>query len=88
MCLQAWLINLILIEHKVVAMTVHNPVNIDVEANKLQILKCRCFTQIFKLTAQRSYTIITVSRCAPKITVTNSRSNQMSNIVKIAASVP
>ena len=77
MCSHAQPIKLILIEHKVVAMTVDKASDMDVAAKKLQILKRGCFTHIFNPAAQKIYTITTVPRWAPKISVTNSVSNQM-----------
>ncbi len=68
MCSHAWPIELILIEHKVVAMSVYNKSNKDVAAKRLQILKRGCFTHThththtFNLAAQKIYTVTTVSR--------------------------
>ena len=53
MCSHAWPIKLILIEHKVVAMTVDDASDMDVAAKKLQILKCGRFTHIFNPAAQK-----------------------------------
>lgn len=40
--------------HKVATMTVSTSV-LDVAAEKLQILKCECFTHLFDLAAQKIY---------------------------------
>lgn len=46
-CVQVWSIKLILIEHKVVVMTVDDALDVNIAANKLQILKHGYFTNIF-----------------------------------------
>ena len=77
MCSHVWPIKLILIEDKVVAMTVNDASDMDVAVKKLQILKGGYFTHIFNLAAQKIYTVTTVSRWAPKVSVTNSVSDQI-----------
>lgn len=58
-------------EHKLVAMTADNVSNMDVAARNQQILKCGCVVHLFNLAAQKICTIATVSRSAPKISVTS-----------------
>jgi len=70
-------------EHKVVAMTADNASKRDVAAKKLQILKRGCFAHVFNPTTQRIYTISTVSTWTPKISLTNSVSDQMSPLLSL-----
>lgn len=51
-------------------------------------LKHGCFTQIFKPAAQQIYIITTVSRCATSVSVTNSVSNLVWNVIPIAPWIP
>lgn len=60
----------------------------DVSAPKLQILNRTHISNPTAHSAQIIYTITAVSRWRPKISATNSVSDQMSNMVTISPSVP
>ncbi len=77
MCSHVWPIKLILIEHKVVAVTVDNTSNMNAAAKTLQILKHGCFIHILNPAAQKISTITTVSRWTPESSVTSSVSDQI-----------
>ena len=64
-------------EQKVVAMTADGASDMDVAAKKQHILKHGWLTNIFHPAAQKIYTITSVSRWAPKISVGNSVSHQV-----------
>lgn len=66
-------------------MTIVSASNMDLAAKQLQILKHGCFTHIFNLAEQKIDVIITVSRMAPKISVTNDATYDAT--VKLASDV-
>ncbi|XP_061884063.1 zinc finger BED domain-containing protein 4-like [Entelurus aequoreus] len=55
------------IQTKVVAATVDNAANINVDAKKLHLLKFGCFTHTLKVAAQKIYSILSVSNWAARI---------------------
>lgn len=82
----AWPIKRTQTENKVVAMTVD--LRLSDAPKTPQILKGWRFTHIFTPAAQKTYTVSTISRCVPEISVTLSVPHQMRNTIPIAPSPP